>query len=57
MWETHPNDYWVFSKMADFSTLIPGPPLSKMVVSQISQPGDVQDVKFPTHVCFTGANH
>ena len=23
MWETHPNDYWVFSKMADFLSLIP----------------------------------
>ena len=23
MWETHPNDYWVFSKMADLLSLIP----------------------------------
>ena len=25
-------------------------------LSQISHPGDVQDVKFPTHVRFTGCN-
>ena len=31
MWETHPNDYWVFSKMADLLYhSFPGPPLSKM---------------------------
>ena len=31
MWETHPNDYWVFSKMADLLYhSLPGPPLSKM---------------------------
>ena len=23
MWETHPNDYWVFSKMVDLLSLIP----------------------------------
>ena len=23
MWETDPNNYWVFSKMADFFSLIP----------------------------------
>ena len=31
MWETHPNDYWVCSKMADLLYhSFPGPPLSKM---------------------------
>ena len=26
MWETHPNDYWVFSKMLDLLSLIPRSP-------------------------------
>ena len=31
MWETHPNDYWVFFKTADLLYhSFPGPPLSKM---------------------------
>ena len=30
MWETRPNDYWVFSKMAAFLSLIPWSSLSKM---------------------------
>ena len=58
MWETHPSNYWVFSKMADFLSLIPwsftfqdgGWP------GQISHHGDLQDVKFPTQVCFTESN-
>ena len=52
MWKTNPNDYWVFSKMADY--LISRPSLvlhfSRWRLSQISLPGDVQDVKFPTPV-------
>ena len=34
----------------------PGPTLSKMPAESISHPGDVQDVKFPTHVHFTKSN-
>ena len=52
MWETHPNEYWVFSKMAD--------PLSLISWSSTFQDGDESnfppwgrsgsDVKFPTQV-------
>ena len=39
MWETHPNDYWVFFKTADLLYhSFPGPPLSKMAA----------ELKFPT---------
>ena len=34
----------------------PGPTLSKMPAESISHPGDVQDVKFPTHVHFIKSN-
>ena len=55
MWETHANDYWVFSKMADFLSLIPyGLPLFKTAAGSNFPPwGEVQDVKFPTHMRFT----
>ena len=49
MWETHPNDYWVFSKMVV-------PHFSRWRLSQISYPGKVQDVKFPTCEHFTESN-
>ena len=34
----------------------PGPTLSKMPAESVSHPGDIQDVKFPTHVHFTKSN-
>jgi len=46
MQETHPNDYYVFSKMADHLSLIRRSSL-RWRLSQIFHPGDVQDVKFP----------
>ena len=58
MWETHPKEYWVFSKMADLLSLISW--------SSTFQDGDESnfppwgrsgsDVKFPTQVHFTDSN-
>ena len=55
MWETHANDYWVFSKRADSLSLMPyGPPLFKMAAGSNFPPwGEFQDVKLPTHMRFT----
>ena len=58
MWETHPNGYWVFSKMADFLSLIPWSSTFQDggCPGQFSHHGDLQDVKFPTQVRFTESN-
>ena len=58
IWETHPNEYWVFSKMADLLSLISW--------SSTFQDGGESnflpwgrsgsDVKFPTQVHFTDSN-
>ena len=54
MWETRPNDCWVFSKMADLLSLIPwsstfqdGGWVKFPILGMFDQ-----DVKFPTHVHF-----
>ena len=46
MWETHSNDYWVFSKMADLFTHSLVLHLPRWQLSQISHPGDIQYVNF-----------
>ena len=46
MWETHSNDYWVFSKMADLFTHSLVLHLPRWRLSQISHPGDIQYVNF-----------
>ena len=46
MWETHSNDYWVFSKMVDLFTHSLVLYLPRWRLSQISHPGDIQYVNF-----------
>ena len=48
MWETHPNDYWVFSKMADLLYhSLPGPPLSKMAAESNFPPSKREGCQIP----------
>ena len=46
MWETHSNDYWVFSKMVDLFTHSLVLYLPRWRLSKISHPGDIQYVNF-----------
>ena len=46
MWETHSNDYWVSSKMADLFTHSLVLHLPRWRLSQISHPGEIQYVNF-----------
>ena len=46
MWETHSNDYRVFSKMVDLFTHSLVLYLPRWRLSQISHPGDIQYVNF-----------
>ena len=52
MWETHPNDYDGGPRISliTHSLVLHFP---RWRLSQILHPGDVQNVKFPTHVRFT----
>ena len=57
--ETYLNKFWVFSKIADCSSLIPRSyPRSKMVIESNFPPwtGTIVDVKIPTHVGFMKSN-
>ena len=48
MWETHPNDYWVFSKMADLLYhSFPGPSLSKMATESNFPPWERSGCQIP----------
>ena len=50
-WEAHPNDFWVFSKMADRS--LPGPlhfPRWRPESNFPPRQGTVVDVKIPTRI-------
>ena len=46
MWETHSNDYWVFSKIVDLFTHSLVLYLPRWRLSKISHPGDIQYVNF-----------
>ena len=56
MRETHPNEYWLFSKMADHLLLITSrlSPLSKMAAESNFPPWGRSGCQIPyPHVCFT----
>ena len=56
MWETHSNDYWVFSKMVDLFAHSLVLYLPRWRLSQISHPGDISVCQFPTNVHFSKFN-